>query len=108
MLQPRFKDWNEDLKNINGEAALPAQEHPKMMECDAWIAVLKQVTESMKMEYATKEYICYYYQGIYNALKKGRTKENLEEAFDEAGMLLTGILVKMHGKRRQGIRKRNR
>ncbi len=94
LLQPAFKDWNEDLKNMNGESALPAQEHPKMMECDAWIAVLKQVTESMKMEYATKEYICYYYQGIYNALKKGRTKENLEEAFDEAGMLLTGILVK--------------
>ena len=44
LLQPRFKDWNEDLKNINGEAALPAQEHPKIMECDAWIAVLKQVT----------------------------------------------------------------
>lgn len=94
LLQPAFKDWNEDLKNVNGEAALPAQEHPKMMECNAWIAVLKQATESMKIEYATKKYICYYYQGIYDALKKGRAKENLEEAFDEAGMLLTGILVK--------------
>lgn len=94
LLQPAFKDWNEDLKNVNGEAALPAQEHPKMMECNASIAVLKQVTESMKIDYATKKYICYYYQGIYDALKKGRTKENLEEAFDEAGMLLAGILVK--------------
>lgn len=94
MLQPAYKDWNEDLKNLNGEEALPAQEHPKMIECDAWISVLKQVTESMNMKYATKEYLCHYYHGIYNALRKGRTKENLEEAFDESGMLLAGVLVK--------------
>ena len=94
MLQSTFKDWNEDLKNQNGEDALLAQEHPKIIECDAWISVLRQVTESMDMKYATKKYICYYYQGIYDALKKGRTRENFEEAFDEAGMLLAGILVK--------------
>lgn len=93
-LRPAFKDWNEELKNLNGEEAAPAQEHPKIMECGAWVSVLKQVTESVDMKYATKEYICRYYQEIYNALKKGRAKENLEEAFDEAGMLLSGVLVR--------------
>ncbi|MDE5823903.1 MAG: hypothetical protein K2H91_04365, partial [Lachnospiraceae bacterium] len=45
-------------------------------------------------KYATREYICHYYQEIYNALKRGWGKENLEEAFDEAGMILSGVLVK--------------
>ncbi len=93
-LKPAYKDWNEELKNLNREEAVPAQEHPKIMECSAWISVLKQVMESMNIKYATKEYICHYYQEIYNALKGGRTKENLEEAFDEAGMILSGVLVK--------------
>lgn len=93
-LKPSFKDWNEDLKNRNGEEALPAKEHPKVMECSAWISVLKQVAESVDMKYATKEYICRYYQDIYNALKKGREKENLEEAFDEAGLLLGAVLAR--------------
>lgn len=93
-LKPAFKDWNEELKNLNGEEAALTQEHPKIMECSAWISVLKQVVDSMDIKYATKEYICYYYQEIYNALKSGRTKENLEEAFDEAGMILSGVLVK--------------
>lgn len=94
LLKPAFKDWNEDLKNLNGEEAAPAKEHPKVTECEAWISVLKQVAESVDMKYATKEYICRYYQEIYNALKKGRAKENLEEAFDEAGLLLGGVLVR--------------
>ncbi len=93
-LKPAYKDWNEELKNLNGEEAVPAQKHPKIMECSTWISVLKQVVESMNIKYATKEYICHYYQEIYNALKGGRTKENLEEAFDEAGMILSGVLVK--------------
>ncbi len=94
ILKPAYKDWNEDLKNLNGEEAIPAQEHPKIMECSTWISVLKQVVESMSMKYATREYICHYYQEIYNALKRGWGKENLEEAFDEAGMILSGVLVK--------------
>lgn len=93
-LKPMFKDWNEDLKNLNGEEAVPAKEHPKIIECEAWISVLKQMAESVNMKYATKEYICRYYQEIYNALKKGKTKENLEEAFDEAGLVLGGVLVR--------------
>ena len=48
----------------------------------------------MDTQYATKQYICRYYQEIYNALKKGREKKHLEEAFDEAGMLLAGVLVR--------------
>ena len=47
----------------------------------------------MNMKYATKEYICHYYQEIYNALKRGKAKEKLKEAFDGAGMLLSGVLV---------------
>lgn len=93
-LKPTFKDWNEELKNANGEEVVPAQEHPKVVECGAWISVLKQVAESVDMKYASKEYICRYYQEIYNALTKGRMKENLEDAFDGAGILLSGVLVR--------------
>lgn len=48
----------------------------------------------MDEKYATKNTICRYYQDIYYALKKGRNRENLEEAFDEAGMLLAEVLVR--------------
>ena len=93
-LQPAFKDWNEDLKNLHGKEAAPAQEHPKITECGVWISLLKQVAESVDGKYATKSYVCRYYQDIYEALKKGRTKEHLEDAFDGAGMLLAGVLVR--------------
>lgn len=93
-LRSEFKDWNEDLKNRNGEEALPAEEHPKITECTGWVAILKKVASHIDVKYATKESICRYYQGIYNELKKGRTKENLESAFDGEGMLLTGVLVR--------------
>jgi hypothetical protein len=33
VLQPRYKDWNEDLKAQNGFAALPAEEHPQLELC---------------------------------------------------------------------------
>ena len=94
VLQSGHKDWNEDLKALYGEEAIPAQEHPKLTECEAWIEVLKQVAESMDMKYATKEYICRYYRDMYEDLKKGNGKEQLEDAFDGSGMLLTGILVR--------------
>ena len=88
------KDWNEDLKLLHGEEVIPAQEHPKILECDAWIEILKQVTDSVDIKYATKENVCRYYQDIYNALKKGNGKEHLEDAFDSGGMLLTGVLIR--------------
>lgn len=93
-LKSTCKDWNEDLKLLHGEEVIPAQEHPKILECDAWMEILKQVTDSVDMKYATKENVCRYYQDIYNALKKGIGKEHLEDAFDGGGMLLTGVLVR--------------
>lgn len=69
-LQPAFKDWNEDLKNLHGKEAAPAQEHPKITECGVWISLLKQVAESVDGKYATKSYVCRYYQDIYEALKR--------------------------------------
>lgn len=94
ILRAAYKDWNEDLKNLHGEESVPAQEHPKIAECSAWISILKPMAESVDTKYATKQYICRYYQEIYNALKNGREKKHLEEAFDEAGMLLAGVLVR--------------
>lgn len=93
-LKSSCKDWNEDLKLLHGEEVIPAQEHPKILECDAWMEILKQVTDSVDMKYATKESVCRYYQDIYNALKKGNGKEHLEDAFDGGGMLLTGVLIR--------------
>ena len=93
-LQSACKDWNEDLKGRYGEETIPAQEHPRVMECRAWTEVLKEVTESINIKYANRSYICRYYQDIYNELKKGRSREQLMDAFDGPGMLLTGVLVR--------------
>lgn len=72
ILRPACKDWNENLKNLHGEEAAPAQEHPKIAECGVWISILEPVAESVDAKYATKQYIGRYYQEIYNSLKKGR------------------------------------
>ncbi|MCD7835631.1 MAG: toprim domain-containing protein, partial [Lachnospiraceae bacterium] len=92
-LKSACKDWNEDLKDFCGEDAIPAQEHPKIVECAEWISVLKTVAESIDIKYATKESICRYYQDIYDELKKGTDRTHLEDAFDGPGMLMTGVLV---------------
>lgn len=94
VLQSKYKDWNEDLKHLHGEEAVPAQEHPKILECHAWVEILKQAAESVDSKYATKENICRYYGDIYKSLKQGNTKEHLEDAFDCNGMLLTAVLVR--------------
>ena len=49
-LQSACKDWNEDLKGRYGEETIPAQEHPRVMECRAWTEVLKEVTESINIK----------------------------------------------------------
>ena len=94
VLQSKYKDWNEDLKALHGEEAIPAKEHPKIVECGAWIGDMKKVAESMNSKYATQESICKYYQEIYYALKKGNTRKNVEDAFDFSGMLLSAVLVR--------------
>lgn len=92
-LRSAFKDWNEDVKDMCGEVAIPAQEHPKIVECREWTEVLKEVSECIDLKYTTKESICRYYNDIYESLKAGMEKENLDEAFNSSGMLLTGVLV---------------
>ena len=59
-LQSACKDWNEDLKGRYGEETIPAQEHPRVMECRAWTEVLKEVTESINIKYCPTEvnFIC--------------------------------------------------
>ena len=93
-LRSAFKDWNEDVKSMCGEEAAPAQEHPKIVECREWTEVLKEVAECIDMKYVSKDSIFRYYREIYDALKSGVEKENLEEAFNGSGMLLTGVLIR--------------
>lgn len=93
-LQSRFKDWNEDLKNRNGQEAIPAEEHPKIVECRNWIEKLQKTVALLDARYGTKTMLCNYYQDLSKKLKKEHNLENLETAFDGPGMILTGILLK--------------
>ncbi len=92
-LRSVFKDWNEELKSIHSEAAEPAKEHPKIMECEEWIKTLKSVAPNVSEKYATKENIRRYYQDIVSRLNVDRSKENLEAAFDGTGMFMSSALV---------------
>lgn len=94
VLQPEYKDWNEYLKAQNGVEPILAEEHPQIIECHEWIEILKEVCRDVDMKYATKEYLMKYYKGIYDELKNGLAKENLENAFDGDGLLLSGVVVK--------------
>lgn len=89
-----YKDWNEDLKNMSGEEAIPAEEHPKQAECRRWIDTLKGTVASLDRKYGDRGNICNYYQQMIKQLKNSPTLENLESAFDGMGMVLTGVLVK--------------
>lgn len=94
ILQSEYKDWNEDLKHLHGEEAIMAQEHPKILECGMWIERLKQIAGSVDYKYATKENICRCYEDMCKTLRRGNTKEHLENAFDGRGMVLTSVLVR--------------
>ena len=94
ILQPVYKDWNEDLKGKNGLEPIPAQEHPAILECLAWGEELKKVADSIDEKYTTRESMLRYFRGIYEELKEGQDIEHLERAFDGFGMLLSGIAVK--------------
>ena len=74
-LRPKFKDWNEDLKDLNGEQPIPAEEHPKLIECASWVAVLKEAAETIQTKNANKQNICRYYLEVYQELKKGNLKD---------------------------------
>lgn len=89
-----YKDWNEDLKNMSGEEAIPAEEHPKQAECRRWIDTLKGTVASLDGKYGNRGNICNYYQQMMKQLKNSPTLENLESAFDGTGMVLTGVLIK--------------
>lgn len=45
--QPRYKDWNEDLKAKNGVSPIPAQEHPKLVLLPQVCAALTDVCSSL-------------------------------------------------------------
>lgn len=64
------------------------------MECASWIEVMKEVCQDMKLQYTTKEYLVRYYNSIYQELKLGLTKDNIETALDGDALLLSGIAVK--------------
>lgn len=93
-LQSEYKDWNEDLKVRKGHYGIPAREHPKILEFATWAEVMKELCRDTNLKYATKEYLIRYYNGIYDDLKDGLTKDNLEAAFDGNGLLLSGMAVK--------------
>ncbi len=93
-LLPECKDWNEDLRKLNGEEAIPGKEHPKLLECAAWMESLKKVTEDMNGNYATRDAMCRYYNNIRETLKEGKGLEQLEEAFDGYGLLLSAAMVR--------------
>lgn len=93
-LQSNYKDWNEDLKNINGGEAISAEEHPKILECRNWINKLQNTVAPLDAKYGTKIMICQYYKEMSKLLKKGHNMENLITALDGPGMILTGVLLK--------------
>ena len=93
-LQSKYKDWNEDLKNFNGVDAIPAEEHPKIMECRNWINKLQKTVAPLDAKYGTKAMICKYYNDMSKLLKKEHSMENLITALDGPGMILTGVLLK--------------
>ena len=64
------------------------------MECHSFTDALKEVTACVDGKYGNREYILRYYGEIYNSLKQGQKRENLEDAFDGHGMLLCGVLVR--------------
>ena len=47
-LLPTYKDWNENLKAINGITVIPAQEHPKIKACRELRGELYDLCSSMK------------------------------------------------------------
>ena len=55
VLQPEYKDWNEDLKADHGLDAQPAEEHPQLIVAPEICARIGVLSESAKLERVEKE-----------------------------------------------------
>lgn len=59
VLQPQYKDWNEDLKAKHGLPAIPAAEHPKLSLlpecCDNLFDACSTIPEALNLDAAIQE-----------------------------------------------------
>lgn len=82
-LLPTYKDWNENLKAINGITAIPAQEHPKVEACRDLCGELRDLCSSMKSIKNSHEMLMEHYEK-FNSLKQiGKTIHGREAAMAE-------------------------
>lgn len=56
VLQPEFKDWNEDLKAAHGLAALPAEEHPQLIVAPDVCQFIGEKSETVKLDSLEKDF----------------------------------------------------
>lgn len=55
---------------------------------------MEEICNALDLSIATAENMQHYYDGIQTALKKGNSKEQIEIAFDRAGLMLSAVAVK--------------
>lgn len=78
----KYKDWNEDLKASHGLSAMPAEEHPQFILCDAVCGRLAERWKKVSIEHCTSKRMQYLFEQVRFSLHWGRFDEaadNLEK-----------------------------
>lgn len=82
ILQPQNKDWNEDIKKLNGKAFIEAEDNPRYEEIEEQILSLKKKSNDYVSRHMDYEYLAKQFSKIYYTYKKSDL-ESLCKKIDE-------------------------
>lgn len=81
VLQSEYKDWNEDLKAMNGITPIPAQAHPKMVLLPQVCAQLSALCEALTLHKDIRSLLIYCSQDLEPLIESGKVHpKDIDEA----------------------------
>lgn len=102
IMQPRHKDWNEDLKARHGITPIPASEHPKLALLPQVCAELLVICEALWDVKDPDAMLREYHQRLEPLLASGKmAAENAELAQDYLQCMAAGSLLALQKEYRQ-------
>ena len=73
VMQPKHKDWNEDLKARNGVSSIPAQEHPKLELLPKVVGELNDLCEALVSHKDINSFLMECAEAVAPLLASGKT-----------------------------------
>ena len=102
VMQPQYKDWNEDLKAKNGVSPIPAREHPKLELLPKVVGELHDLCKALATHKDIDAFVAECAETVETLLASGKTAALNSEAVREClQCMAAGSLIAMQRQLRQ-------